>query len=1495
MPTLEIGEFKGVELDDSFNALTPIQQQETVNRVHQQLKAGKTTGGSLDETVTEETEVEETQTPSSITKPVTQQQPQQQEPQEQPPLTMDDLDTDKEWIEDAAAIYENEEGESWKGSNVKLAEWLKNRHSEIGWDVTSIGSLALRSDDFDDKTKAAWVRSMDKYDDTDADTMSFFRALKNLGQDPTTWPSLLAGFGTGTIAKIGGTKAAGIAAKFQMKDQLKKSLIKRGLSKEAAEEAATKGATEGLKKEVLSSARKEAAKAVGKNQGIAQAIGGTAYGGADNLSRQQADINLERTEEEEIGIGEFLAHAAGTGLVGGLLGRYIPTRLEALGRKRALRKQEALDQAIENATPTQVKHTTATIDTMIPESKTGSLARQAQRDLELEGVIDIDVMGPRVATKAEREAVDIPKRPSDKKWKEMDEVEQLVFQQNRTRAKEKFKNLSDEELIETFKQSSIELKRTGPNTFQGRKIADTTRPASIKTPEGRTKFQKWIGEFKKGFWDDSGLGDKFKQLRTRLDTAPAVMERNIMQQFDQLTKSINKELEGGIDAATPELYKVMDKAFRGDVDAIAQVQSEVGEETVNALGNMRKQIQYLQDQLLKSGVIKENSDLFFTIKNSMDSTTGKPDLHVVRQYAVFDNPNYKKEFDARPDALEIKRKVEDFFVDTLRQQYKDYDDIYLKMEKINPNTGNLSGRNVLNAAEHQLLKDFEEGEIANRINRLLTLNDEDDIANVFSKWKAIGGRNPTKILAPREDIPSEIRLLMGEYKNPFTNYANTAMKLFQTAETYNYEKELAKLIDDGEIINAGRRSVGDRSKELKSRIPDVTGVQNPLDPTAATSPYKQPLEGLFATSEVAKAIKQGNEIDTSGIPKVIQQYLLLQGHTRAAKTVWSPTAIARNFLGAGWMSMGAGYFRPGAIKGMAEVARGLSSLSNRELQDEIERGIALGYIQSGTDLGAFRGALQDAGEEAFWKLNSPLYKSKNSIMDKAKRLNTKAVKFYQSMDDMWKQFAFINERRNYEQVLRDRGIEPDEVVREFMGGSGNSIKITALDDFAAQQVNNHMQNYGGVPQFVRAARLLPAADFLAFTTEIIRTQKNIIKSAFRDMREGRELMKKGIKAVGADKKETGLLQGQAQAKAGERRLGSIIAAQSAAPALATTSALVTGIDQKEEGMPYTIRQGMAKFDPDFDQGASYIYLGKPENGKGKKINIDYINPWAKTQLPIRAAMDALNKGAYVDGVVDDAFNTAVLRPLADTFGASMLAEAAWNIYKNVDEYGRPIFGETDTGLQKVGKGLETVWEAFEPGFVKTAKDMATSMNLEGKDYGVRKGKTGTRLYINDELAGLTGIKPKYYDINKSLRFQANDIKRNMADAGKIFSNALQQMQPQTEEEIVGAYKEALEKQYAQATKMFDLITAAKSTGMKDSDIIKAITRGGLFPKGADKRIITNMVKRGVYIPEPPVTADAFKYGVLIERETDQKPPIMESLNKLQEVYSTYAGEVTGER
>ena len=53
----------------------------------------------------------------------------------------------------------------------------------------------------------------------------------------------------------------------------------------------------------------------------------------------------------------------------------------------------------------------------------------------------------------------------------------------------------------------------------------------------------------------------------------------------------------------------------------------------------------------------------------------------------------------------------------------------------------------------------------------------------------------------RKDIPGVLRDVMGEYKNPFVNYANTVMKIAQTAENYKFEKEIQRLVADGRFPN----------------------------------------------------------------------------------------------------------------------------------------------------------------------------------------------------------------------------------------------------------------------------------------------------------------------------------------------------------------------------------------------------------------------------------------------------------------------------------------------------------------------------------------------------------------------------------------------------------------------------------------------------------------------------------------------------------------------
>ena len=60
------------------------------------------------------------------------------------------------------------------------------------------------------------------------------------------------------------------------------------------------------------------------------------------------------------------------------------------------------------------------------------------------------------------------------------------------------------------------------------------------------------------------------------------------------------------------------------------------------------------------------------------------------------------------------------------------------------------------------------------------------------------------------------------------------------------------------------------------------------------------------------------------------------------------------------------------------------------------------------------------------------------------------------MDDMWKQYAFINEKGTYRQVLADKNINPDDVVRSFRSADGKLVEITKLDEYAANEVAKHI-------------------------------------------------------------------------------------------------------------------------------------------------------------------------------------------------------------------------------------------------------------------------------------------------------------------------------------------------------------------------------------------------------------------------------------------------------
>ena len=80
-----------------------------------------------------------------------------------------------------------------------------------------------------------------------------------------------------------------------------------------------------------------------------------------------------------------------------------------------------------------------------------------------------------------------------------------------------------------------------------------------------------------------------------------------------------------------------------------------------------------------------------------------------------------------------------------------------------------------------------------------------------------------------------------------------------------------------------------------------------------------------------------------------------------------------------------------------------------------------------------------------------------------------------------------------------------------------------------------------------------------------------------------------------------------------------------------------------------------------------------------------------------------------------------------------------------------------------------------------------------------------------------------------------------------------------------------------------MVNRARELGLNDSQIITAITQGGLFKKNYSPDFIRAMVKKGLFKADKPITNNLRKWSVLTEQQENLKP-IKDNLFR---IYSGY--------
>ena len=868
---------------------------------------------------------------------------------------------------------------------------------------------------------------------------------------------------------------------------------------------------------------------------------------------------------------------------------------------------------------------------------------------------------------------------------------------------------------------------------------------------------------------------------------------------------------------------------------------------------------------------------------------------------------------------------------------KEYDAIKQALNARNPNTGELDtfgeilnkqiqtkyGVN-LQQRRQQILTDEVDNIYQNYIDKfkkedLAFIDESSELTQVNPFVSQDGLIAIRKTLEERGDLLDIYKSFMGQYTDPSMNFVNTIYKLRQNVENYRYEKAIAEAYKKGlfgDLTIQDKPYLDIRTKQWiqpsktktqdlvdlgeASSLPQVEGIRQPLRFFDRGQRVALPIE-----REIMESIKEGNLIGPMKSGPLMQSLVAAQGLSRAAVTYLTVGGYPRNYAGAGFKAGAAGNWSISALKEAHKFFKGLTGFSNRELDDALLKYTDLGITGTGTRAAELKAILSDVvgnpnllvdvnalKASAEKRIKGKIPKDMNWFGMKAQdaykftstiisRKNQQLLDWYQGMDDVWKIYSFLAERKRYEAILQEdpkilgftnrlnnRGekipINPNDTKYTIRNADNKEIPITYLDDYAAMMVRKHMDNYGEVAQIFKLGRRLPTNDFLAFKVEQIRTIRNIVKTSMDDINEGNKLLK-----------ETNGERGSLRKAAGIKRLISFVGMISSGTAVAGASAagiwyLLTPEKERNKGKylevagekvlnPYWSATGQGGLTEigmaDYSRGDSYIQLGpRRKDGSVLVMNYSRYNPVADYEGAVRESVKDLSNGQFTFLENIEKVGLGIGKKLYEMFGPTIVVQNIMNALNGVDEYGRPLSKDVDGYVAKVGSRLYEFFKSFIPGSIVQAGKLYDYYGQTGEGAEVALSPGGFQKNPNRELLNALGGAVELLQPKESFKFKIVPIINNIKQARQVYEEVFTGYKNPTEDEIVDAYTKALRIEKEMLNKLSNVIMAGYANGMSKADMYNSITSDKVFKSKYSGTIQNTVNLSPIYIPNiNPIT------------------------------------------
>jgi hypothetical protein len=491
----------------------------------------------------------------------------------------------------------------------------------------------------------------------------------------------------------------------------------------------------------------------------------------------------------------------------------------------------------------------------------------------------------------------------------------------------------------------------------------------------------------------------------------------MLKQIDFTLKDLAKAARelNGKPKLTPDQSLKVDQVLRGYLPA-----ENLPEPLRPIAQQMRRQLDNLSEGLIQSGVFSQ--EVSPSGMSKADMIRMNKGEYLTRSYEKFDNPKYNVGL--------VKQRNPAAYADA--ENF-----VRTQMKSANP---------AITEAEVQgKIKELVEGGMDKPFESLI---------------QSAGIGKKLGITKARQDIPEQIRFLMGEYNDPVINYARSASKMINLLQS---QEQLNKLKEFG-VANKlfFERPTGNAATQI----------------AADGSDTRSPLNGLYAEKDLVDAIENFEMFHKGGT--AFQLYSMANAWVKWGKTVGSIQAQFRNPISNVLIEVVNGNFNFGGnLKPVKTILAefGVPSVDTKEGRAYLTRAAQLGvydntvlneFTQMLKDAQQYKGSTIDLAEELAGK-------SANVLKKGVEALN----KTYRAGDNLFKLMAWENETK---QLMDGRGLPRQEA-----------------DVIGAERVKNTRPTYSRVPRIIKAFRLQPLiGNFVSWTSEILRTLPNTVRYAAED-------------------------------------------------------------------------------------------------------------------------------------------------------------------------------------------------------------------------------------------------------------------------------------------------------------------------------------------------------------------------------------------------------------